>query len=286
MTPSNRRVKANLPPDVLASRAAAATSVPPPAKPAKEPSKLVRALRALAGVVLILSISGVVAWGARKYVKSTPRFAVTEIVVSGGHRRSEDELVATSGVRKGANVFTVDLERARQRLVQDPWVLDATLARRLPGTVYLNVTERRAAALVALGDTYLASREGDIFKRIEVGDPTDLPIITGLTLQMLADDRDGCAALVRRALDLVSDYERMSLASRAPLQEVHIAGDRSTTLVVGKSAVVLHMGDPPFRRKLEQASRVFAELDRRGAKPDAVMLDNEGRPDRVVVRMR
>ena len=28
------------------------------------------------------------------------------------------------------------------------------------------------------------------------------------------------------------------------------------------------------------------ELDRRGAKPDEIMLDNEARPDRVVVRMR
>ena len=58
------------------------------------------------------------------------------------------------------------------------------------------------------------------------------------------------------------------------------------TLVIGKSAVALHMGAPPYRRKLEQALRVVAELDRRGAKPDSIMLDNEARPDRVVVRMR
>ena len=31
---------------------------------------------------------------------------------------------------------------------------------------------------------------------------------------------------------------------------------------------------------------IVAELDRRGAKPDSIMLDNEARPDRVVVRMR
>ncbi len=58
------------------------------------------------------------------------------------------------------------------------------------------------------------------------------------------------------------------------------------TLVVGKNAVQLRMGPPPYRRKLEQAVRVVAELDRGGAKPDSIMLDNEARPDRVVVRMR
>jgi hypothetical protein len=50
--------------------------------------------------------------------------------------------------------------------------------------------------------------------------------------------------------------------------------------------LALHMGAPPYRRKLEQATRVVAELDRRGAKADSFMLDNEARPDRVVVRMR
>jgi cell division protein FtsQ len=283
MTPSNRKVpRAQLPPDVLDTERAKAA----PASAPKPPSRALKVLRAVAGVALIVSISGVVAWGARRYVKTTPRFAVTEIVVTGAHRRTADDVIATSGMQKGANVFTIDLERARHKLVQDPWIFDATLARRLPGTIYVKVVERQAAAIVALGDTYLATREGEIFKRLEVGDPTDFPIITGLSVQMLADDREGCARIVRRSLDLATEYERTSLASRAPLQEIHVADDGSTTLVVGKSAVLVRMGEPPFRRKLDQAARVFAELDKRGAKPDAIMLDNEGRPDRVVVRMR
>jgi cell division protein FtsQ len=48
----------------------------------------------------------------------------------------------------------------------------------------------------------------------------------------------------------------------------------------------LVLGGPPFRRKLEQAARVVAELDKRGSKADAIMLDNDARPERVVVRMR
>ena len=48
----------------------------------------------------------------------------------------------------------------------------------------------------------------------------------------------------------------------------------------------LVLGGPPFRRKLDQAARVVAELDKRGAKADAIMLDNDTRPERVVVRMR
>ena len=62
--------------------------------------------------------------------------------------------------------------------------------------------------------------------------------------------------------------------------------DGGFTLVVGRSATELVLGGPPFRRKLEQAARVVAELEKRGAKADTIMLDNDPRPERVVVRMR
>lgn len=313
MTPSNRRVKKpELPPDVMdletdetlplpsvrgsvppsrkpASMRPASAKSEAPAPPTKKPkvtSRAMRILRGAVGTALILNISGFVAWGARKYVKTTPRFAVTDVVVSGARRRTADEILLEAGIQKGANVFTLDLERARHKLLGDPWVSDAQLARRLPGTIYVQVTERQAAGLVALGETYLATREGEIFKKLEPGDPTDFPIVTGLAVEKLAEDREGCSRSIRRALELAGEYERTSLASRAPLQEVHLSDDGSTSLIVGKSGTVLQLGEPPFRRKLEQAAKVFAELDRRGAKADALMLDNEGRPDRVVVRMR
>jgi cell division protein FtsQ len=67
---------------------------------------------------------------------------------------------------------------------------------------------------------------------------------------------------------------------------VHVEADGTYALVVGKSAMQIVLGAPPFRRKLDQAARVVAELDKRGAKADSIMVDNDTRPDRVVVRMR
>jgi cell division protein FtsQ len=254
-----------------------------------------RVLRGVLGFAMVVGIGGGVAWGARRYVKSSPRFGITEIITTGAKRRSPDELATIAGLAKGQNVFTTDLDRARARLIADPWVSEATLARQLPGTIFLRVVEREAAGIVATndgsakaagGETYLVTREGAIIKRLESGDPTDLPIVTGIVLQQLLDDREGATRIVRRALDLAGDYEHSPLSQRSALEEVHVETSGEMTLVVGKNAIALHMGAPPYRRKLEQATRVVAELDRRGAKADSIMLDNEARPDRVVVRMR
>lgn len=253
-----------------------------------------RILRGAIGFVMVVAIGGGVAYGARRYVKTSPRFAVSEIVTTGGKRRSPEELAATAGIAKGQNVFTTDLDRARARLLGDPWISDATLSRQLPGTIFVHVSEREAAGLVATapaaggagGDTYLVTREGAVIKRVEAGDPTDFDVVTGIAVEQLIDDREGATRKIRRALDLAFDYTHGPLAGSRPLQEVHVEANGEMTLVVGKSAVELHLGAPPYRRKLEEAVRVLAELDRRGAKADAIMLDNEARPDRVVVRMR
>jgi cell division protein FtsQ len=152
--------------------------------------------------------------------------------------------------------------------------------------VSIQISERDAAAIVALDDSYLATRDGEIFEKVEAGDPTDLPVVTGLTADSVAEDRDGATSAIKRALDLADEYSRSTLAQRSPLQEVHVAENGELSLVVGKSGLSLALGSPPFHKKLDEAVRVVAELDRRGTKAGAILLDNEARPERVVVRVR
>ena len=160
------------------------------------------------------------------------------------------------------------------------------LARRLPGTILIEVTERQPAALVALGDTFLATAEGEPFKRLEPEDPVDLPLITGLRADALSEDREGTMRTIRAGSYLAAEYEHGALGHRAPLEEVHVDTDGTFSVLVGRGAMQLVLGAPPFRRKLDQAARVVAELERRGAKADSIMLDNDAKPERVVVRMR
>jgi cell division protein FtsQ len=285
MTPGNRRIKPPLLPEAAEgpepAGARAAVPVPPHA-----PRRWLAALRTALGVGLVVSSALGVAWVARRHVMTSRRFSITDVHVTGNEQRPADDIVAESGITVGANVFSLDLDGARERILADPWISEATLVRRLPGTIVVQVVERRAAALVALGDTLLVTSSGEPFKRLEPGDPTDVPVVTGLRPESLADDREGTMRTIRQAIELGAEYEHGGLARRAPLEEVHVEPDGAFSVVVGHVGVELVLGAPPFRRKLDQAARVVAELERRGAKADAILLDNEARPDRVVVRMR
>ncbi len=259
----------------------------PSPRPREGDSRLMGVFRAALGVALVVGIGSGVAWGARRYVRTSPRFGVSEIITSGGKRRSPDDIASIAAISKGQNVFSIDLDKSRARLTADPWIESAEITRQLPSTISVRITEREAAAIVALNEgSYLVTREGAIIKRVEAGDPFDFHIVTGIALKTLVDDRDGTTRTIRQALDLAYDYERSPLAQRSPLQEVHVEPTGDMTLIVGKNGTVLRMGSAPYRRKLDQAVRIVGEVDRRGAKPDVIMLDDEARPERVVVRMR
>jgi cell division protein FtsQ len=279
MTSGNRRVaRPSIPPELAAPD--------PPPEPARTPSRLLSGVRTFLGVAVVVATAVSLAWGLRRHVTTSTRFAVARFEVAGNDRLPADAVVAQSGIALGGNVFSVDLDAARARLLANPWIANATLARRLPGTIVVQVTERRAAALVAMGETLLVTSDGEPFKRLEPGDPVELPLVTGLDADAFAADRAGASRAVRRAIDLAAEYAHGSLARRNPLEEVHVDPNGAFQLVVGHGAMQLALGGPPFRRKLDEVARVVAELDKRGARAGAIMLDNEARPERVVVRLR
>ncbi|XXY46988.1 FtsQ-type POTRA domain-containing protein [Sorangium sp. So ce269] len=297
--PKNERVRAATP-SSHESPAPPATSVsvrpprpprkggaPGEARPARPLSRHFRALQLLAGAAVVLVASTAVAWGARRYIVSSPRFAVRTVLVDGVQRRTAEQVASAGGIEVGKNIFTLDLELASASISTDPWIEKATVTRKLPSTIQVNVVEREAQALVAIGgDLYLATRDGELFKELAEDDPVDLPIVTGITGEQVARDRAGVIIAVRRLLDVVEDMGRAGVARRYPIQELHVERDGSIVVTIGKEAIALHLGQPPYRDKVGQAARVLTELAQRKASASVIFLDNDAHPERVVVRMK
>ena len=100
---------------------------------------------------------------------------------TGGARRSPEDLARLSRVFQGQNIFTTDLEAAHAALLEDPWIEQATIRRKLPDTVSLEVVEREAAALVSIGpDLYLSTRQGEPSKSPNRAIPSIFRLITGI----------------------------------------------------------------------------------------------------------
>lgn len=243
---------------------------------------------ALRAVAVIAVGVGAVALGrlVERHVRTSPAFEVTEIELEGHVRLTREEILEAGGLALGNNAFDRGPEEAESALLEHPWIAEAEVTRRLPGSYRVQVRERRAVALLALGDVYLVSEDGAVFKPVEEGDPVDLPVITGIERERFRRDRGYRTSILLEAVALLHDYRAAGLREREPIGELHVERDDGLSLYVGPDATYVRLGRGPFRAKLQQLRTVLEELGRRGARAEYVYLDNERRPDRVTVRIR
>ncbi len=249
--------------------------------------RLGNALKIGLGLALLVGTAGALAWGAHRYAMTTPRFAIKEIVVEGARRLSRDQLLVLGGIRRGDNVFSLDVERAEQAVLQNPWVESARILRRLPGEVRIEIHEREARALAVVGGkTLLVSEDGAAFKQLEPQDPHDLPLVTGLSVLALARDKQAELEQLQGALGLLGAYERLPFAQAYPAEEVHLDDRGHAVLTIGSQGTALHLGAGPWKQKLLRAGRILAKAEASGSLPGVIFLDNEAHPERVVVRVK
>jgi cell division protein FtsQ len=262
-------------------------SGPEPTPPRSVGALLWSALKLASGLAVVVSASLAVAWSAHHYALTSPRFAIRTVDLVGAHRLALDEVKSESGVTVGANIFALDTDAAEKKLLENPWISEIKLTRRLPNTLRVELSEREAAAVVSLAEhLYLVTREGVPFKEIQVGDPYDLPLITGASAESLARDRAREIERIQTGLEVLHQFERVPLSKVYPAEEVHLADAGDVTLTVGKEGVTLELGTGPWRKKLLMAEVVVGELRKKGRTPGIVFLDNTAHPERVVVRMR
>jgi cell division protein FtsQ len=244
-------------------------------------------LKLASGLAVVVGASLAVAWSAHHYALTSPRFAIHSVDLVGAKRTTVDELKAAGDIHEGSNIFALDTDAFERKMLENPWISEVKVTRRLPSTLRIELTEREAAALVALADrVYLVTREGEPFKEVAAGDPYDLPLITGASPENLARDRAREIERIQTGLEVLHQYERVPLSKVYPAEEVHLADAGDVTLTAGKDGVALELGTGPWRKKLLMAEEVVDELRKKGRTPGIVFLDNIAHPERVVVRMR
>ncbi len=265
-------------------------SVPPPTRGGARLARLRRGVLFVAKVVaVVLGLAGSVAVGrlTHDYVRTSPAFAISTLVIEGRQRLEEVEVLRASGLALGANVFLLSPDDVQARLERHPWIARAEVERRLPGTLRLKVVERTAALVLALGSgLYLVDEEGKVFKEVAPGDPVDLPVVSGIERDRFLRDRAWRSAALREIDGLLDDWRAAGLWRREPIAEIHVEADDGLTLHVGADAMEVRLGRAPFLPKLRKLRRVLDRLDAEQSRAVYVHLDNVRRPDRVVVRLR
>lgn len=194
---------------------------------------------------------------------------VTDIQVDGRSTTDRETILAALDARYGTPILAVSPTRARQQLETLPWVRSAAIERRLPGTLYVHLIERRPLAVWQHdGKQELVDRDGTVIPVTDLSRFAKLPTVVG-------DDqaRRGAAQL----LDLLANEPQLAARVTAAV----LVGDRRWNVRIDNLIDVMLPEDDMSGAwaKLAQLERVNRILQR-----DVEAIDLR-LPDRLVMRV-
>ncbi len=222
----------------------------------------------LAGVLLAHSAQpgGAVA-RLRDGVASAANMRVQQIVIEGRSNTPEPLLNAALGVHRGDSMLGFSIEAARQRIEALSWVEHAAVERRLPGTLVVNLVERRPFAIWQnQGRFVLIDREGQSVAGEDVAAFGDLPLVVG----------PGAPEAATALLDALAAQPTLKPRVMAAVR----VGERRWNLRMknGTDVMLPEGADAPALARLAQLQADDALLDRPLAVVDMRLAD------RLVVR--
>ena len=106
---------------------------------------------------------------------------VGKVEIVGRTKTPQVMLDAALGIRPGEPILSYSLDEARARLETIQWVEQATVERRLPGTILVTLKERRPYAIWQTGGEFkLVDREGEVVTDTDAAQVADqLPLLVG-----------------------------------------------------------------------------------------------------------
>lgn len=225
----------------------------------------------------IARVGGVLALAAAAFLfLQSGFFRLERVVVTGNHRVSQAEVAVLTGVAPGARLYAIRLEQVAARVEQNPWVAKATVTRRWPATLVVDVTERQPAALVPYYQYYLAvDQQGTALGLVSDLASLDVPVVNGIPSNRVLLGHPYPVDKLKQAL-LCLDVLGKDWVPQ--VSDLDLQGDDGLTLYLeGPVEVQVGQGGD-LAAKMQTLVAILTDAKAKGLDLDRVDLRWEGQP--------
>lgn len=216
-----------------------------------------RVLRRLAIAALIAAIPASVG-AAGWWLFTSPRFAVREVQVRGGHVVSRERILEAAGIAPGTSLFLLDPRVVVERVQALPEVQRADLIRELPNRVTLLVEERKPFTLVHAGRLHWIDESGHVIGRESQAVASPAPVISGLGEDELLSMSAAPAGKARDAIRLIRALLRSGSALASEISEIDMSSADGPVLYT-VAGIEVRLGAEDWDERLARLEGVLAQ---------------------------
>ncbi len=189
---------------------------------------------------------------------------VAEVQVSGSVRYQAADIIESSGIKTGDNMFLVNkFEVAEKLLSEYPYIEQIKIRRRLPDTFLFEITERVAAAYVVCdGNRWLIDNNAHILERIAPDAEVKVPKISGCEVMTpfagspLVLKNEDQLPVLREVLTSLRYTEMTGNTSRVEIDKLY-----DIKLVYGDRFLIVLGDASELGKKIEMLHAVIGQLN-------------------------
>jgi cell division protein FtsQ len=215
-------------------------------------------------LLLLVAVGLGVGW-----LLTSPRFAISEVAVSGASRLTPEEVVAASGIGPGTNLFRLDSAEVVARVEALPLVRRADLVRRFPNRVTISIEERRPFTLVHAGRLHWIDEHGVSLGAEPKAVAPSVPVITGLQPTDLEGQPP--SRRVAAGISLLRVLLRSETALIQQISEIDVSRPDGPVLYTVEG-VEVRIGSEDWEARLGRLQGVLAQIRAGGEAVSAIDL--------------
>jgi cell division protein FtsQ len=212
-----------------------------------------------------------------------PYFSLQSLDLIGNHRLTRAEVIESAGIKGGMNLLTADLKSITTNLKQHPWIRSASVYRRFPGRLVIEIQEKIPTAILTVDKLYYVDERGEIFTQVRPGNRVNYPLLTGISQSQLESNRPAVQKMIKEGLSLLDIIDRqVSDITPSMIAEVRIDLTEGLALQTNSGRILI-LGNGNYQLKLARYSKLKRFLTSQGQWANAAIIDLDFE-DRAVVR--
>jgi cell division protein FtsQ len=228
----------------------------------------------LAGVVIYF------VYASYNFLISDPRFKISDVSFHGHNSLTEEQLLNWLGPIHGENLFTYDLTKTSERLAEHPWILSASVQRKFPQEIQIELTERVPYARVKFVKVFLMDNFGEILSE-ETPKYKDLPLIDQSNKGAMPENFSGDKVI--QSLKFMHYFNELSFFKNNPIDIAELNGDSRIIFLTRNRDLQIQMSMEALKEGFRKFMIVLDTLDGENMKIQMIDLSFK---DQVVVRDR
>jgi hypothetical protein len=250
-------------------------------RPRRAPARrLARITKFLLIVALVIG-AGLGVWeGYRRFVRLT-YFRVAEIRVEGNLQVASADVVASLGLTPETSLLELNLKTLSGLVTKNPWIKEASVSRRLPLSLIIQVVERVPEAVFIADRRYLLSADGVILAELEGDDLPTLPILRAAAPRKVRIGERILSSEMAQGLSVWRQFQLANAVQGEKAHEIVMGGDGNYVVDLGQQMPVIRLHAQDMQEQLRRLGAALAASGR--ALGEFVDVDLRFR-DRVVFR--